>query len=467
MKSRHIFAIAILIASLATLWSATAERLPWQKSSPASDKREVAQIPLGQVPAENYSKMGFTNVTISYINDGNHKWAVGTENGDVLLVNNNGKILWQKSTGIGKITAMQKSADTKSIYLAEQSPEGNVYSIDTQSGKINWKFSTAQNSLGSDPSSRSLPSVPLLRTDKDGNVFVVAYRMGRTEKTRRAYFSKLYALTSKGELIWQFPPQDTMDAWVNHAAVAPGKNGSVILATSTYELPPDARYPHTMYWLDKQTTEVQKVLDIPSAEKNRRTVVRSSPNISDDGKFTAFITSDGRVFYYTVDGQKLWERVVSRETEIAGSTVGSIGRTAHLLKDKVLFTTINTFNRANWSLPSPVEHPSSNSVFIFDQKGNLLHKISLGGNIEDNAFAGNLGAFAVGRNIHTKNYSAHGLKIIDTDTGKIILDFPTQGPCQAVAISDDGEYAAIAEVPAALENGTTIGNYTLHIIKIR
>lgn len=466
MKTRYLIAISLLVISLAALWSATANRLPWQKAAPMSSA-EVASIPLGQVSAEKYGKMGFPGGKISYVDVNGPHWAVGTENGEVLLISNHGKTIWKRSLGIGKITALQVSNDEKVIYVAEQSPDGNTYSLDAATGKINWKFSAAQNALGSDPSGRSLPSIPWLKEDKNGNLFIAAYRMGRTEKTRRAYFSKIYALKPDGSLIWQFPKEGTMDAWVNYAAVSPEASGVLIFSTSTYELPPDAKYPHTMYWLDKQTSKTSKTLDIPSAEKNRRTVVRSSPTMSDDGKHAAFITSDGRAFYFTADGQALWERALSKETQIGASTVGAIGRTAHMTKDKVIFTTINTFNRANWILPSPVEHPSSNSLFIFNQKGELLHKISFGGNVEDASFAEDYGAFAIGRNIHSKNYSVHGMKIINTETGETLLSFPTHGPCQATALSPDGKYAAVIEAPASLEDGKIIGSYTLHIIKTK
>ena len=65
------------------------------------------------------------------------------------------------------------------------------------------------------------------------------------------------------------------------------------------------------------------------------------------------------------------------------------------------------------------------------------------GTMEEIAFAGRLAACAVGRNVRTHNYKAHGALVMDLETGKKYSYFPTEGPCQAIGISPDGEWLAV------------------------
>lgn len=69
----------------------------------------------------------------------------------------------------------------------------------------------------------------------------------------------------------------------------------------------------------------------------------------------------------------------------------------------------------------------------------------------------------VGRNVRTHNYAAHGAVIIDLQSGKELNFFHTEGPLQAVAISNDGTSLAGIEAPAVTPEGKIIGAYKLHI----
>ena len=48
------------------------------------------------------------------------------------------------------------------------------------------------------------------------------------------------------------------------------------------------------------------------------------------------------------------------------------------------------------------------------------------GTMEEIAFAGRLAACAVGRNVRTHNYKAHGALVLDLKTGKKYSYFPTE-----------------------------------------
>ncbi len=463
-NAKGYVAVALLILSLCALWRLTSLRQPWQKTADAAGGGQIAKVDLGQVAVQSYGKMGFTKGSVNYLPGEQPRWVVGTENGEVLLVDNKGAVLWRRSLGIGKVCKVTV-APGGVIIVGEQSPAGNIYAIDSKDGRVLWSFATAKG-VGYTQGSRSAPMVVWLDTDEKGRIYTVSYRFGQEKRGEKSYYSKVYAFTPQGEVIWQFPPDEAMDAWCNHAAIS-GQDGPLVFSTATYDTTPGMKYPDNLYWLERDTGKVIRSVRLPPLDELAgRAVTRSSPVFSPDGKTLAFITSDGRGYYYDVSGKELWQRTVSSPAQVAGAWVNSIGRGAYVLPQGVFFTTINTFNRDSWQLPTPLEHPSSNSLFAFDFDGALRYKLAVGGNIEDIGFAGGKAVLAVGRNIQSRDYAVHGCKVVDLADGRIVRAFNTAGPCQAAAISEDGRYAAAIEAPAVLEDGRMFGSYSLHIWEI-
>ena len=76
-------------------------------------------------------------------------------------------------------------------------------------------------------------------------------------------------------------------------------------------------------------------------------------------------------------------------------------------------------------------------------------------------FSNNMAACAVGRNVRTHNYAAHGAVVLNDGTE--LNFFHTEGPLQAVAISSNGKKIAGIEAPAVTPEGKIIGAYRLHI----
>ena len=86
--------------------------------------------------------------------------------------------------------------------------------------------------------------------------------------------------------------------------------------------------------------------------------------------------------------------------------------------------------------------------------------------MEELAFsADKLVACAIGRNVRTHNYKAHGALVLDLASGNKQSFFATEGPCQAISISPDGSLVAGVEAPALTPQGKIIGAYRLHIWK--
>ena len=84
--------------------------------------------------------------------------------------------------------------------------------------------------------------------------------------------------------------------------------------------------------------------------------------------------SDGRGMLFDAAGKVLWQRELSKPAQIDNVWINASGRDGFAAEAGVIFTTINTFNRENWQLPTPVEHPSNNSMFVFNYDGTFKYK---------------------------------------------------------------------------------------------
>ena len=96
--------IGILIISWCLMFWITGSRTPWQTFS-SSDRGDEVSVFLGDIPSENYDRMGFTKGLIEYI-DNENAWLVGTDRGELFLFDNDGKQIWKRSLGIGKLVSM-------------------------------------------------------------------------------------------------------------------------------------------------------------------------------------------------------------------------------------------------------------------------------------------------------------------------------------------------------------------------
>ena len=461
-KIKGSIALIILAFSWLALYWITGSRTPWNDLSILKNEDGIS-IYLGDIPAANYDRMGFSRAIIKYISR-EKAWLVGTERGEVALYDNTGHQLWKRSLGIGSITAACISNDGKQAFVGEQSPEGNFYALDVHNGNVLWKHSAA-TFIGSDTSVRSHPSVVHIVHDKQDNVFANIYRFVTLQDGSRGYHAKMLAFNKSGQLLWQFPQQEAIDSWINWCDVN-DQNGKVVISSSAYEYREGMRYKDTLYFIDKQTGSLINSVFVLAIEPYNNTVMRGSPNFSADGKYLAAACSDGRAMLFDEWGKNLWSRAMSKPSQVDGAWINASGRDAFVTPYGVLFTTINTFNRENWQLPTPVEHPSSNSIFLFDLAGNYQYQYQSLGTMEYLDFAQQYVACAVGRNVRTHNYAAHGALVFDLANGRAKASFRTQGPVQAIALADDCSRVAAVEVPAVLPEGKLLGSHRLHIWQI-
>ena len=137
-KIKGSIALIILAFSWLSLFWITGSRTPWNDLSIMKNEDGIS-IYLGDIPAANYDRMGFSKAIVKYISR-EDAWLVGTERGEVALYDNVGHQLWKRSLGIGSITAASLSGDGKLAFIGESSPEGNLYALDVHNGNVIWKY---------------------------------------------------------------------------------------------------------------------------------------------------------------------------------------------------------------------------------------------------------------------------------------------------------------------------------------
>lgn len=461
-QGKRIFILILFALSWAALFWLTGSRTPWQIFR-EKDASSGITAPLGDLAGQPYDRMGFGGGAVRWVR-GDGSWLVGTDKGELLHISRDGKELWTHALGAGNIQSLSLDPKGTIAYVGEKSPEGWLYAVDIKTGNVLWKFS-GKTVIGADLSLRSEPSPVHSAADEDGNVYVSFYRFSTAPDGSRTYLSRIIAFSPDGRELWRYPENENMDAWVAWDTVSSAA-GRVALGTSNYDNAGALKYNKNIYILDRATGKEVGSASIPADPHFASATMRNGPNFSADGTLLAAMMSDGRGFLFDADGKELWMRQVSGPQQAGSLWINAAGRDAYVLPGGVMFGTINTFNRENWQLPSPVLHPSSNTLFYFTRDGKFLWKYQAGGEIEEISFTDKTAALAVGRNVRTHNYKVHGASAVDLLSGKEKVFYHTGGPVQSVAISDDGRLMAGIEVPAVTPEGNLIGTYQLHIWEI-
>ena len=420
---------------------------------------KIAEIQLGKVEIRGFKQMGSTPGLVRLSPEGS-RLVVGTESGEVMLMDLQGTRLWSRKIGMGKISALEFSKDSRQIYVGENSQQGSVICIDAATGSERWRKASVDE-LGVDIRQKTFPGIMSITVDGVGNAYAVALRSIRFASGKTEYFARVYKFDAQGA-VTQFPREHNLDVWVSWCDV--DEAGTILaIGTSDYTPGPERKYKDNLYVFDVKTGELRWSQALATVPPYDRTNMRFGPTISDDGKYLGGVSADGRSFLLDAGGKLLWTRTLSAPQKIQGIFLNATGLHVQHVGEYVAFSTGNTYNRANWQLPTPVEHPQSNSVFLFDREGNLLKRRKLGGMVEEFKSTGNQLAVAIGRNIRTKDTSIHGMVMLSTPELDIVDFLPTDGPC--VAVAANATHMVGMEAPLQLDSGEVVGAYRIHVWK--
>jgi outer membrane protein assembly factor BamB len=425
--------------------------------------RKTAEISLGKVEVQNYQRMGFTKGFIQFSPD-NRALAMGTDNGELLMFSAQGKLLWRKNLGLGTISALEFSRDNRHLLIGETSQEGWLLCLDVHDGREIWRRASV-NELGVGIKDKTYPGIVSIKTDQSGKIYAAGLRYIRFSDGHNEYKSRIYQFDADGNRLAMFPEQENMDAWAGWVSVDEAGD-RVYFGTANWDNRKVLKYTDILYCLDGQLKKVLWTQKPDVVYPYDTVTMRCSPEVTADGSLVAGVASDGRCFLYDgTQGQLLWQRTVSLPQKIGGVYMNTSGNYLKTVGSEFLFTTGNTYNRANWQLPTPIEHPSSNSLFVFDQTGQLVNRLKFGGMIEQLVVNEQHAVLAIGRNVRTKDPSIHGLYIVSLPDAVLQDSVATTGPCVGVAISPNGRYVAGVEAPLQLDDGQVIGEYKLVLLE--
>ena len=418
---------------------------------------KVAEVPLGKVEIRGYKQMGSTPGLLRLSPDG-ARIVAGTESGEVMLLDTTGNRLWSRKIGMGKISALEFSRDNRRILVGENSQQGAVICIDAVSGAEIWRKASADE-LGVDIRRKTFPGIMSIKVDARDNIYAVALRSIRHPSGKTDYSARVYRFDPRGK-VTLVPREHNIDVWVSWCAVTLD-GGTVAFATSDYTPGPERRFQDNIFAYDIRTGELRWSLPLPTVPPYDRTNMRFGPEISADGQVFGGVSADGRAFLVSADGNLLWSRTLSAPQLIQGVYVNAMGHAVQHVGDYIAYSTGNTYNRANWQLPTPVEHPQSNSVFLFDRAGNFQKRRQLGGMVEELQAAGQQLVVAVGRNIRTKDPTVHGMMVMTAPALEVVDFLPMDGPC-VTAVTDTVHIVGL-ETPLQLDSGEVVGQYRIHI----
>lgn len=420
---------------------------------------KIVEIPLGKVEIRGFRQMGSTPGLVRLSPTGD-KIAAGTETGEVRVFDTTGVQIWSRKIGMGKISALEYSPDGARILIGENSQQGAVVCVDAGTGNEKWRRNSVDE-LGVDIRQKTFPGIMSIAMDDSGNAYAVALRSLRFPSGKTDYFSRIYRFDAQGRVAL-FPRDHNLDVWVSWCGIDPTGNW-LTFGTSDYTPGPYRKYKDNIYLFDANTGEYRWSVQAATVEPYDRTNMRFGPKWTADGKFLSGVSADGRAFFFDAAGKTVWTRVLSAPQRIQNIFVNATGLHTQHIGPYAIFSTGNTYNRANWQLPTPVEHPQNNSVFLFDRDGTLLKRRKLGGMIEEMKTMGAELAVAVGRNVRTKDPSIHGIAVLSTPDLELVDWLPTVGP--SIATAADTKHVLAMEAPMQLDSGEVIGAYRIHVWK--
>ena len=212
-------------------------------------------------------------------------------------------------------------------------------------------------------------------------------------------------------------------------------------------------------------------------------------SITPDGRFINVTTDDGRAFIFDAEAriqnapteeenesEPLWHQNLATPLEISGvpiiATSGTIGATdaAALF---VTGTTYIPYHLQKGAQRPPTAHPNGMTLFAYSWEGEKvwqwqLENMPQGLRIDA---AGRYAILAVSKRSQNPNESLHGVSLFDLEAkgsglAKYLYTYRTEGqlPYDTLAISADGTFIAVVEVPLVLPDETVRGKNRVHIL---
>ena len=442
----------------------------------------IAHTELGDVSRMISLQAGVPNTFMSWSHD-ESKLLVGTHLGDVMILDGwSGEILERKHLAESLIKYVAWSKDDQSIYVAEQSVEGNVYAFDKKLQQ-QWKFTLSDIVESSAPPVSediygvySLPAAFGLVVLSDDSIIVPATHAWNKNGvfTNRA---QLLHLSKTGDILKTWP-QKVANATLKFPVVDESNNRMIISVekTSSESESQDVEQIQTggvqVLSLSDFSTESFISLE-PLKPHFSKSMIWQALDLSSLEQRILAGYSDGRFRITDIKGEQSFLLETATPILAGDVPIYAIIGWGKFYKDTAFFNTSPTYIPYTASSPNlkpPADHPSAGALFAVDMEGNKRWSWRGDYNIQGISIQKDRGELVIGAGDRSKDNrkDLYGAIIFDTKGSK---DNPMIATCMTPnpvffyhSMTSDGRLA-IAEHPYREEDGTVIGEYAIRILR--
>ena len=433
---------------------------------------------LGDVSQE--IAMGFPapDTALAFSPDGGVWLAVGSYRGELLVLDGTtGIVRARKQLAETMVKFVAWSADAKTLYAAEQSPDAYVYALDPETLEVRWRFRVADEVESSALEADNkygvfdLPAAFGIEPMPDGSLVLVALHGWNTPEGRRNA-SRVLRLDADGELVDAWPEEGAADATFRHPRVdLEGDRIAFGVHRSAAGPDPEGFPIHGVQVLTLSTLDpVVGVVGEPLLPYFPDPFVWEALDVDAASDTVLMGFGDGRLMTFSQAGEQ--KLLLETGTPLLAGEVpisASVGYGA-ILDDEVVFQTSSTlipWGAASPELHPPSAHPRENAVWVHGLDGELRWTWS--GQQVLQGFTARHGQLIVGAGPRRSDerrdlYGALAFDLDKEGSGDERLEVfcPTEGPVFfRQDVTADGRIA-VAEFPYAATDG---GAYRVTVLR--
>ena len=421
------------------------------------------------------------------------KLAVATDRGHLALLQPlTGETLWKTRISEGYVKGMAFSPDNTLLYIGEQAADGFIYCYDltTEKPTLRWKYRTAddiETSVPSNPDSVyawiNYPGPVCMRTFANGDLLVASVHAW-TENGTPVKKSQLYRFDNvTGDVVWKWPRDGAMEKIIRWFDVDADGKALALLTDAGYNLQGDtpdengAGHGKLSVLNAKDGTEKWHADIEPLGKYFSQVTFWRGVSMSRNGKFVNVTTDDGRAFIFDVDTrQPIWQENLTTPLEVSGipivATSGTIGAT----DAAALFVTGDTYvpyHLQKGAQRPSAAHPNGMTLFAYAWTGEKIWQWQLENMPQGLSIDAKdrYAALSVSKRTQNPNESLHGVSVFDLTAeagglSKYLYTYRTEGqlPYDTLAISADGAFIVVVEVPIVLPDETVRGKNRVHVL---
>ena len=400
------------------------------------------------------------------------------------------KMLWEKSVAEGMVKRVDFSPDGKTVYFAEQSTDGFVYSADASTGNIRWRFRTADDLQSGRPAPKdkpyeiySLPGCYRLKVLDDGDVLVLGIHAWGDDPmmNRSQRLSRVYRFTPKGKIRWAYPKDGPLPMTVIYMDAADDGNKIALLVTQRDAQVETAPFPEgTMVVLDgADGTPNRQYTFSPLKPYFEDVGFWESISVNPAGTAAAVGMRDGRTFLFDlVHRSEPTTFSFGAPILISGVPVSASATYTHLAADSIAYfqtgqSSVPYASTMSHVVAPPGPHPGAQMLTAVGRDKTPIWRYRSGHSFQ-NFWTDNTGRYlltSVFRDDERLGWES-GAMLFDTHrpgggTAKLIYFYGVEGKTHYHAdIAEDGSAFALVETPYRdPKTNRLIGEYAVHIVR--